>query len=517
MGTGRSKPKIPIRGIGKLLTNLPPGVRTKIEGAFVEAENLLEFHNLSVVDRQTRRRLSGLIEQPIVTLTASPFGVAARWERLDDPRITTYEVQTSSDNAFSDPSTFLTLDNQFQLDNVQGTIFIRVRGVRYDGAAGLFSETASITPPQPTVPLATHSASLVDITRTTFLSPNRADLFYVLNRLEVSPLNGSDALLAFGSCGAKAGVKSTVPAVPRPDQFYLRILVDGEVTLEYGVQSSSSGPSAIDPLTLAQGRVGDSAPNDFLQLEAATKGGWSTAFGPVLVDLRETTKDYTDRLPRTADQSGTPHSFFSPFPKSWQDLAGALNPSLLDEAKYEIRLFSDGSGNDEAETLFLELTNFGFDIPEDFTIQGIEVSFRGDKTVATDVFGVVFTASLIDNTGSIRAFNQSPGTTTWPVSNGTVTFGGSSDLWGEAAGFWTPARINSPNFGFAVRTGWDNDTFGTVDVESTVSRMEMTVTAGIPDDADRVIKITGAWAPGSGSIELSNATINAIEFGFYTG
>ena len=84
--------RAPIRGIAKLLLNLSPGLRTKIESAFVEAENLLDFHNKSVVSKQTRREISGLVDAPVVTVVSGVLGIAANWNRLDDPRISLYEV-----------------------------------------------------------------------------------------------------------------------------------------------------------------------------------------------------------------------------------------------------------------------------------------------------------------------------------------------------------------------------------------------------------------------------------------
>jgi len=97
------------------------------------------------------------------------------------------------------------------------------------------------------------------------------------------------------------------------------------------------------------------------------------------------------------------------------------------------------SGNSTA----LEATNFGFAIPTPATIDGImsEVEISSSLTG----YDMGFTVNLI----------KSDGTYQLPSDNGLVsstdtyrTNGGSSSLW---SGAWTPADINSSNFGAAYR------------------------------------------------------------------
>lgn len=92
---------------------------------------------------------------------------------------------------------------------------------------------------------------------------------------------------------------------------------------------------------------------------------------------------------------------------------------------------------------YLKGTNFGFSIPTNATILGIEVKFLrscsanvSDSRVRIIKGGVVSTTDLFSGAG-------------W--SAGSVlrwdTYGSSSNLWGET---WTPADINASNFGVVL-------------------------------------------------------------------
>ena len=85
--------RISMRGFSQLLSDLPREVQQKLQDAFVEAEDLVDFHSLSVPQRVTRRRLSGSLESPVVTGTSSILGGSIKWPRLKDPRIIMYEIQ----------------------------------------------------------------------------------------------------------------------------------------------------------------------------------------------------------------------------------------------------------------------------------------------------------------------------------------------------------------------------------------------------------------------------------------
>lgn len=99
--------------------------------------------------------------------------------------------------------------------------------------------------------------------------------------------------------------------------------------------------------------------------------------------------------------------------------------------------------NNSGTSKFLKITNFGFSIPSNATIDGIVVEFEKAKNASS-------TAS--DN--AIRIIkNDIIGTTDksvigeWPTTDTYVSYGGISDLWGET---WSYSDINSSNFGVAI-------------------------------------------------------------------
>ena len=89
----------------------------------------------------------------------------------------------------------------------------------------------------------------------------------------------------------------------------------------------------------------------------------------------------------------------------------------------------------------LEATNFGFAIPTGATIDGIVVTWKR-KTSSTS-FSPRDSQIRIIKGGAWGATDRASGTT-WPTTEGTATYGSSSDLWGET---WTAADINSSTFG----------------------------------------------------------------------
>jgi hypothetical protein len=65
---------------------------------------------------------------------------------------------------------------------------------------------------------------------------------------------------------------------------------------------------------------------------------------------------------------------------------------------------------------------------------------------------------IIRSNGTIGSTDKAIGSA-WPGTDGYASYGGAADLWGEA---WTPADINSSNFGVAV-SATDESFFGPVE------------------------------------------------------
>jgi len=97
-------------------------------------------------------------------------------------------------------------------------------------------------------------------------------------------------------------------------------------------------------------------------------------------------------------------------------------------------------GNDDI-TERIDPFNFGFSIPDQATIDGIEVSIerRGVAVSGTPETRVFLRKS--DNSSVSNKLD----TSSWPLSDSVLTLGGPSDLWGTT---WTAADINGSGFGF---------------------------------------------------------------------
>lgn len=113
---------------------------------------------------------------------------------------------------------------------------------------------------------------------------------------------------------------------------------------------------------------------------------------------------------------------------------------------------SNGTGI--GQTHYLLVSNFGFTIPTNATINGIAASvvysannagFDKDTSVKLSKGGVIG--------GTNKATNAI-------IANGTLVYGSVSDLWGQT---WTPTDVNASNFGFAFSTTIDPTSFNQQD------------------------------------------------------
>ena len=118
------------------------------------------------------------------------------------------------------------------------------------------------------------------------------------------------------------------------------------------------------------------------------------------------------------------------------------------------------SGGTHAAFDYLKASNFGFSIDSDATIDGIEVIVE-----RKDAGGSVTDSEVKilngDGSSGVGTTNRSAGAA-WPTNDTETTFGSSSDSWGES---WTPAKVNSSNFGVYLRPS-SSAGFGTTDTAS---------------------------------------------------
>lgn len=472
--------KAPIRGIAKLLLNLSPGLRTKIESAFVEAENLLDFHNRSVVSKQTRRSVSGLVDAPVVTVTSGVLGVAANWERLDDPRITLYEVEVSSDNIFSNPTSFNTVDTNFAIENRTAITYVRVRGVRSDGQAGPWSDVESATPEVVPVVASSVSTSDVPLNPATILT----NAMTTLQEFDESVSANTTAAVVFGSFSANVpavgGGESSLDIVAR---------LNGRIIANYGVPTLdlTAAADALDSVYIAQTGI-----NSFLRPDTET-GGFAVGFGPAGSENLTASK-FEDFSATNAQESGTFSG--SGTPTGWTNPTGVtLNSALT--ATYSVAFVGAGSATSE----FLEAFDFDLNIPSTDTILGVEVHVSASRDVQTATFNTV---QLIDDTGTITGNNNAAGEALSSTTT-TFTFGGPTDLWGLVL---TPAIVNDPDFGFAMRFDFSTPAPATV----TVSVPVVTLCVYTSHSGRILVRIDGVGTGGSNNLTINNATINVVEF-----
>jgi hypothetical protein len=101
------------------------------------------------------------------------------------------------------------------------------------------------------------------------------------------------------------------------------------------------------------------------------------------------------------------------------------------------------------QTAYLQATDFSFSIPTASTICGIEVHVEKSATNLLLNFTTVKDNSvLLIKNGTRTVTNLKQTNVVWSEDNDAIyTYGDNNELWGTS---WTPADINSGNFGFAI-------------------------------------------------------------------
>ena len=115
------------------------------------------------------------------------------------------------------------------------------------------------------------------------------------------------------------------------------------------------------------------------------------------------------------------------------------NASLSDNVYTTFGNLSNPGGT---YTDYLQVTGFGFNLPSTVVINGIILEIeRSDPGGRTADYAI----SIVKG-GVISTTNRSSGAA-YSLTDSYQTFGSAGDLWGET---WTPADINSANFGIAI-------------------------------------------------------------------
>ncbi len=117
---------------------------------------------------------------------------------------------------------------------------------------------------------------------------------------------------------------------------------------------------------------------------------------------------------------------------------------------------------------YLQGTQYGFAIPANASITGIEVSInRMSSSRNPNVLDNV--VSLV-KAGTIVGDNKAKTVDNWPITLTIASYGGMTDTWGTT---WTPVDINSPDFGVVLAAVRDNN--GNNSRSALVDTMKITV------------------------------------------
>jgi len=149
---------------------------------------------------------------------------------------------------------------------------------------------------------------------------------------------------------------------------------------------------------------------------------------------------------------------------------GSVSWSNPDNAKVSDDAYAISSVWNVITSEYLKATNFGFSIPAGATIKGIVVEIEESETETVTEDRV----RIVKSDDSIGTTERSAGAEL-PTTDTYITYGSSSDLWGET---WTSEDINNSNFGvvFAVAfTGYKTRTAKVDHIRITVYYTALTV------------------------------------------
>lgn len=121
----------------------------------------------------------------------------------------------------------------------------------------------------------------------------------------------------------------------------------------------------------------------------------------------------------------------------------------------------------------LKAVGFGFSIPTDAIIAGIVVEVER-KCTSPNSIQDWFNAFKLTKNGSTQVGSDRASSTYYPTTDTIATYGSSVDLWGTT---WTPAEINSANFGLLF-AAVNNGAIGTN--TASVDHIKITVTYTMP-------------------------------------
>lgn len=171
------------------------------------------------------------------------------------------------------------------------------------------------------------------------------------------------------------------------------------------------------------------------------------------------------------------------------------------EAALEKNLNTGDSG---VLSQYLALTGFNFSLPAAAIVKGISV----DVSRRAGVAGAVHDSEvrLVSGTVATSVNKALPGA--WGNTFATLRYGGADDTWGRS---WTPATVNSANFGIIISAINTDDSSGH---GARVDAVTMTITYTLPPPAPiaqtYTIPLASGWSLISTPVALADARASSV-------
>lgn len=153
-----------------------------------------------------------------------------------------------------------------------------------------------------------------------------------------------------------------------------------------------------------------------------------------------------------------------------------------------------GSTSNAVVSQALHATGYGFSIPSDAVVTGIQATagrYRSGGLVGGEVQD---NSVRLLKAGSAIGDNKGFTSTNWGTSESAISYGGTTDMWGTS---WTAAEINASNFGVAFVVDISQSLFGTR--TANIDYITLTVTYYMPSELQWYTVSSGGTMIGTGA------------------
>jgi hypothetical protein len=307
------------------------------------------------------------------------------------------------------------------------------------------------------------------------------------------PVVTTQAVTAIGSTTATGNGDITDLGVPNATQYGVVWDTAANPTVALTTKTAQGVPASTGAFT---SNITGLTPGTLYHVRAYATNSVGTSYG---ADVTFTTY-YTVTTTTSAMNAGVGSNVTGVGTISW------TNPGNItaDDTSYATAALNN------ATSLYLRGTSYGFAIPANATINGIVVTigrFENATGGGRDVRDNV--VSLIKG-GAITGINQAS-TREWPTGSPVAaTYGSTSDLWGST---WTAADINASNFGVALSANSTNNRIASVDyIQISVTYTTLSLPTAPTVTTQAVTAIGSTTATGNGNL-TDLGVPNATQYG----